>query len=208
MVAQVIIAIPRHNNYHHPRAVAEGTSHCRTPACEGRPPVLGMVARCKVLTQSSLTTLSLPLHVAQHHSRGTARDEVLILPSHPLSRPHARSSGFPRPPVSPGVCLSHILKKMYLVLTESPRQGISVGPFCCSTSRSKSRPVCLTNVRHWRPMRGSQVLLASFSLAHARSSGFPRPQKWLDKLFVVPSPLPPPLACCRRMDVTLPHASV
>ena len=81
MVAHVIIAIPRHNNYHHQRAVAEGTSHCRTPACEGRPPVLGMVARCKALTQSSLTTLSLPLHVAQHHSRGTARDEVLTLPS-------------------------------------------------------------------------------------------------------------------------------
>ena len=121
------------------------------------------------------TLLSLPLHVAQHHSRGTARDEVLTLPSRPLSRHHARSSGFPRPHVSPGVCLSHILKKMYLVLTESPRQGISVGPFCSSTSRSKSRPVCLTNVRHWRPMRGSQVLLASFSLTHARPSGLPRP---------------------------------
>ena len=101
-----------HHDYHpHLRAVAEWTSHCRTPACEGRPPVLGMVARCKALTQSSLTTLSLPLHVAQHHSRGTARDEVLTLPSRPLSRPHARSSGFPRPHVSPGVCLSHILKK-------------------------------------------------------------------------------------------------
>ena len=59
--------------------------------------------------------------------------------------------------------------------TEPPRQGISAGPFCSSTRRSKSRPVCLTNARHWRPMRGSQVLLASFSLTHARSSGFPRP---------------------------------
>ena len=175
MVAHVIIAIPRHNNYHHQRAVAEGTSHCRTPACEGRPPVLGMVARCKALTQSSLTTLSLPLHVAQHHSRGTARDEVLTLPSCPLSRLRARSSGFPRPPcIAWSVSIAYP-KKMYLVLTESPRQGISVGPFCSSTHRSKSRPVCLTNVRHWRPMRGSQVLLASFSLTHARSSGFPRP---------------------------------
>ena len=151
MVAHVIIAIPRHNNYHHPRAVAEGTSHCRTPACEGRPPVLGMVARCKVLTQSSLTTLSLPLHVAQHHSRGTARDEVLTLPSRPLSRPHARSSGFPRPHVSPGVCLSHILKNVPCQ-TEPPRQGISAGPFCSSTRRSKSRPVCLTNVGRSRPL--------------------------------------------------------
>ena len=152
MVAHVIIAIPRHNNYHHPRAVAEGTSHCRTPACEGRPPALGMVARCKALTQSSLTTLSLPPHVAHHHSRGNARDEVLTLPSCTLSRHHARSSGFPRPHVSPGVCLSHILKKMNLVLTESPRQGTSAGPFCCSTRRSKSRPVCLTNVGRSRPL--------------------------------------------------------
>ena len=35
------------------------------------------------------TLLSLPLHVAQHHSRGTARDEVLTLPS----RPHCPRRG-------------------------------------------------------------------------------------------------------------------
>ena len=168
MVAQVIIAIPRHNNYHHPRAVAEGTSHCRTPACEGRPPVLGMVARCKVLTQSSLTTLSLPLHVAQHHSRGTARDEVLTLPSSFLPRPHARSSGFPRPPLSPGKCLFYILKKMYLVLTETPRQGTSAGPFCSSTRRSKSRPVCLSNVGRSRPLSIGTRQFSGWSPASSR----------------------------------------
>ena len=180
MVAHVIIAIPRHNNYHHPRAVAEGTSHCRTPACEGRPPALGMVARCKVLTQSSLTTLSLPLHVAQHHSRGTARDEVLILPSHPLSRPHARSSGFPRPHVSPGVCLSHILKNVPRP-NGAPQAGHLRRPILQFNSpkqvqaRLPDQCWSIPPAEHWHSLRGSQVLLASFSLLHARSSGFPRP---------------------------------
>ena len=149
MVARVIIAIPRHNNYHHPRAVAEGTSHCRTPACEGRPPVLGMVARCKALTKLSLTA---PLLATPRGHTPLPRDcpqrntHTSLAPS--LSRHHTMSWGFPRPPVSPGKCLFYILKKMYLVLTETPRQGTSAGPFCCSTRRSKSRPVCLTNVGH------------------------------------------------------------
>ena len=66
-------------------------------------------------------------------------------------------------------------KKRCTSSKRSPPGRDSAGPFCSSTRRSKSRPVCLTNVGHWRPLRGSQVLLASFSLTHARSSGFPRP---------------------------------
>ena len=65
--------------------------HCRAPHLE-------MIARCEALTQSSLTTLSLPPHVAQHHSRGTARDEVLTLPSRPLSRPPCEVLWFSSPP--------------------------------------------------------------------------------------------------------------
>ena len=48
--------------------------------------------------------------------------------------------------------LSFNFKKINLVLTESPRQGTSAGPFCSSTRRSKSRPVCLTNVGRSRPL--------------------------------------------------------
>ena len=148
----MIIAIPRHNNYHHPRAVAEGTSHCRTPACEGRPPVLRdgrplQGSHAILAHYPLLATPRGPTPLPRDCPRRGTHTSLVFLP-----RPHARSSGFPRPPVSPGKCLFYILKKMYLVLTETPRQGTSAGPFCSSTRRSKSRPVCLTNVGRSRPL--------------------------------------------------------
>ena len=170
MVAQVIIAIPRHNNYHHPRAVAEGTSHCRTPACEGRPPVLGMVARCKALTKLSLTApllatprghTPLPRDCPQ---RGTHTSLASSL------TPPCEVLGFSSPPFRLENVNFVFVFLSVLFSPSTPRRGVSLrglhegvpgrtpssGTFFSSTRRSKSRPVCLTNVGRPRPSIGTR----------------------------------------------------
>ena len=123
--------------------IAHGTSHCRTPACEGRPPVLGMVARCKVLTQSSITA---PLLATPRGPTPLPRDcpQRGTHTSFPRSlTPLCEVLGFSSPPVSPGECLFYILQKSIPRPNGAPQAGTpqahsavqlaeaSPGPFAC-----------------------------------------------------------------------------